>query len=75
MKNLQFNPYQCRAMWVGSKKFKPIPALPRDAGLKSHPISFPSQTLLERDKIVISMIHDTRNLKINIMKVGFTSQK
>ena len=44
MKNLQFNPNQCRIRrgWggvgqVGSKKSKPIPAPPRGVGLKSCP--------------------------------------
>ena len=38
MKKLESNPYQCKARRVLSKKSKPIPALPRGAGLKSYPI-------------------------------------
>ena len=48
MKNLQFNPYQCKARrgWggagrVGSKMSKSIPAPPHGTGLKSHPILAP----------------------------------
>ena len=48
MENLQFNPYQYgtgrgwgEADRVGSKRSKPIPTLPHDAGLKSRPISTP----------------------------------
>ena len=36
MKILQFNPYQCGAGQVGSKKSKPILTPPRGVGLKSH---------------------------------------
>ena len=35
MKILQFNPYQCGAGQVGSKKSKPILTPPRGVGLKS----------------------------------------
>ena len=45
MKNLQFNPYQRKARWGGSKKSKHILALPRGAGLKSPPIPTPPPLL------------------------------
>ena len=55
MKNLQFNPYQHRAAWGWSKKFKLIPALPRGIGLKSHSIPAPpifaGQEKPARDKV------------------------
>ena len=41
MKNLQFNPYQCRIGRVGSKKSKPIAGLPCGVRLKSCLISTP----------------------------------
>ena len=46
MKKLQFNSYNAGRGgagmgWGGSKKCKPIPTPPRDAGLKSRPIPVP----------------------------------
>ena len=49
MKNLQFNIYRGETRWVGSKKFKSIPALPHGARLKSHPILAPLPLLGRRN--------------------------